>query len=219
VEEKKTLNSCRLTSDDWAAIRVVCSWLRPFRDATLKMSKTERPMLSHPQLTLKSLSNHIQDVKSKLPNKGSRAIREALTCSGQKLGSYLAKTYQSRDYAWAACRSNSKSVLQSVYRVFCAVLDPSIPYAELKASFSDDEEAIAYFNESEGQLRAYYNDVRSSSKRFAKSASCDTDEWELFCSRPTDHEDSDPVTYWKEKQTRFPVLSEIARDIFSIPGK
>ncbi|KAF8460450.1 hypothetical protein DFH94DRAFT_618290, partial [Russula ochroleuca] len=46
VSRNKELHSLELSDDDWESIKLVASWLKSFRSATVEMSTTKIPMLS-----------------------------------------------------------------------------------------------------------------------------------------------------------------------------
>jgi hypothetical protein len=97
------LRQCMLEDSEWEALVMVSSWLKIFREATVLMSTTKRPMLSSTHAIFRGLQARLQDIITGLPSDVELELRDGLVASHLKLSEYFAKFDESAYCLWA-CR-------------------------------------------------------------------------------------------------------------------
>ena len=104
VSRNKDLHTLELSNADWESIKLVASWLKLFRSATMEMSTTKSPMLSTTHAIFRGLQDEIKDILRSLPDSVSPRIKLSLTDAHQKLSDYYYQFDASPFYTWAACK-------------------------------------------------------------------------------------------------------------------
>jgi hypothetical protein len=99
VSRNKDLHAFELSNMDWESIKLVTSWLKSFRAATMEMSATKVPMLSTTHAIFQGLQD---DIKTILPDLVSLNIKMGLTDAHCKLSDYY-QYNASSFYTWAVC--------------------------------------------------------------------------------------------------------------------
>jgi hypothetical protein len=102
VANNHDLRRHELRQEDWAAIASVTTWLRSFRDATVQMSMTRHPTLSHVQAIFHGLIDDIRASIQDLSPQAPPGLRVALLRAHRKLTDYFFTCDQSPYYVWAS---------------------------------------------------------------------------------------------------------------------
>ena len=103
MSRHKNLHALELSDEDWKSIKLVASWLKSFRSATVEMSATKIPMLSTTHAIFRGLQDEIKNILRHLPNSASPGIVLGLTEAHRKLSNYYYQYDASPFYTWAAC--------------------------------------------------------------------------------------------------------------------
>ena len=102
VSRNKDLHTLELTNSDWESIKLMTSWLKSFRSATMEMSATKVPMLSTTHTIFRGLQDDIKNILRGLPSMVSPKIKLGLTDAHRKLSDYYYQFDTSPFYTWAA---------------------------------------------------------------------------------------------------------------------
>jgi len=103
ISQNKDLHILELSDADWDSIKLMASWLKSFRSATMEMSTTMLPMLSTTHTIFRGLQDDIKDILCSLPNSVSPKIKLELTDVHCKLSDYYYQFNALPFYTWAAC--------------------------------------------------------------------------------------------------------------------
>ncbi|KAJ6523017.1 hypothetical protein B0H19DRAFT_973082, partial [Mycena capillaripes] len=98
-----SLVNCAMDDDDWKAIELVAKWLNVFRQATVQMSTTKKPMLSATHAVFRGLQAEIKRYIATLPGGVEDDLRDGLVDAHLKLSEYFHKCDKSQYTLWA-CR-------------------------------------------------------------------------------------------------------------------
>jgi hypothetical protein len=124
------------------------------------------------------------------------------------------------------------------------VLDPRIGFAAFRADCDNDSDLLTHVDETLEKLRQHYKDyyelkphsrvpfeqppsavpVRRSPRKHDFTARYKTTQVskneleDYLCLRQEDWDICDPIQWWATRRCQFPNLSQLARDILSIPG-
>lgn len=93
-----------LSAAEWDAITLVTEWLKPFRDATTRMSAARSPTLSTVYVVFRQLEDSILSILSTLPEGTPVELRRGLLNAHRKLSDYYRKFDKSPFYTWATCK-------------------------------------------------------------------------------------------------------------------
>jgi hypothetical protein len=132
--------------------------------------------------------------------------------------------------------------------MYCSVLDPRISYEGVLEDYAHDPELLAYLESAKLSLHAHYTKhyvnrrahsfneaattlttVQSApddspskvnfTSRYKKKDSLLRDELEEYFKLPCEDFDAcQPLQWWVGRQTQFPNLYHLARDLITIPG-
>jgi hypothetical protein len=233
-----------LEDSEWAALAMVASWLKMFREATVLMSTTKRPMLSSTHAIFRGLQAHIQDIITDLPSDVELELRDGLVASHLKLSEYFAKFDESAYCLWA-CRECSFGWHISVFEIV-VVLDPRISYEGLRQDYASEPDLLSDLDTSKEALKDYFvanycpvdsvetpdipDDTMAPdsspqkfdfTKRYRRhsptSIHAELDDYFRVTSQAAPWE-VDPLLWWSSRREQFPNLYRLARDILCVPG-
>jgi len=245
VSRNKDLHALELSNTDWKSIKLVASWLKSFRSATMEISTTKLPMLSMTHAIFWGLQDDIKDILCSLPNSISPRIKLSLTDAHRKLSDYYYQYDASPFYTWAACKwgFNWNHFLSDWQPL---VLDPCISYEGLKVDYGDDLTLTSHLEESKTTLFNYFDEnyatlpcltpsspppmpvqalpmdglpQKSFMARYHRRENHPTNELEEYFKLPAeDFNTCNPIQWWVGQQSQFLHLFQLAHDILCIPG-
>ncbi len=101
--------------------------------------------------------------------------------------------------------SAAKTAIRGLY------IEYLVKYTEATSSHSDDPESTSEMT--------VFDSFGAGSKAFLqkKRRRC-VDEYDRFMLNDDIDETTEPLKWWRERQTQYPILSRLAFDLFSIPG-
>src|SRR5712672_172650 len=101
VLRSKDLRALELSKANWESIKLVASWLKSFRSATMEMSTTKSPKLLTTHAIFQGLQDDIKGILRSLPNLVLPNLKCGLTDAHCKLSNYYYKYDKSPFYIWA----------------------------------------------------------------------------------------------------------------------
>jgi hypothetical protein len=244
VAKTQELRTFELTNLDWDTIKLVCEWLKHFRDATTQMSATKQCTLSSTHAIFKGLQDSLMENLRQLPSFAPPQLRRALTQAHEKLSDYFFKFDQSPHPIWAS-REWFLSILNKY--LFYQVLDPRINYRRLLNDYKTEPDILSEIKVQKLKLLEYYAEnyvgqaaqnkdmdaspaatasITSSPQkidfisRYAEDPHDITrNELEEYFQLPAEnYRTCDPIAWWGGRRSQFPNLCRLARDILCIPG-
>jgi hypothetical protein len=103
------LTKYQLSSEDWAGIKTVATWLKMLSKATTLMSSSKETTISWAFVVLIGLQDNIRTQLRQLPANTPPHLRDGLAAAHNKFGEYIKIMDQSPFYMFAACESNFRS--------------------------------------------------------------------------------------------------------------
>ena len=203
-------------------------------------------MLSSTHAIFRGLQEHIQQIYHDLPLSTPPRIKTGLLDTHQKLSDYYYKYDQSPFYTWAAHKfldSDLQILLTTM--IYFSVLYPHISHEGAKEDYADDADLLEYLESAKELLHTHYtklyaNRARSTQEttdahvptvtndspskvnftlRYKKKENLLRDKLEEYFKLPCEDFDTcQPLQWWVGRQSQFPSLYCLARDVFSIPG-
>jgi hypothetical protein len=158
----------------------------------------------------------------------------------RKLSGYYTKLDESPYYIWASRKWKLFLLLHYMLNMFSSVLDPRILYQG-----GDDQSLKSHLELAKERLKVRYREqympttptstapqpsaTQQSSHspqkvnftaRYKQRSRMDIDELEEFWKLlPEDFEKCNPIQWWAGQKAQFPGASQLAQDVFSIPGE
>ena len=208
------------------------------------MSTTKHPMLSSAHAIFRGLQESLCESLRTLPNNTPPCLKLGLTRAHRKLSDYYGKSDDSPYYTWSS-HEWFPFICSVLAENFLTVLDPRIGYEGLLADCGSDISMQRALERSRKDLRDHYQTyyapkvlstanptpagppvISGSSQkvnlmgRYKKRVTSLVDEIEEFFKLPQENFDNcNPIQWWAGRRAQFPHLSQLARDILSIPGK
>ncbi|KOS39661.1 hypothetical protein ACN38_g9487 [Penicillium nordicum] len=216
-----------LDDDQWRQIDYLLCLTKPFFDYTLALSKT-RDVTSHLVFEIYNLLfEHIERSKRQLKRKRvvwKQQMLASLDASWSKLRDYYRETDKIRGHIYAVCTmlspdnrfqfffsddwSDAKE-LRDQYRV--AFQDALTPIQERLSS----TKAKGPQESSTSAPRSILHNLVRSQKSIPKSKPVVDEITQYLDGNITD---SEPLSFWKDNESRFPAIASLARDYLAIPA-
>ncbi|KAF8974879.1 hypothetical protein BDQ17DRAFT_1268255, partial [Cyathus striatus] len=136
----KDLQGLELSSQEWASVEIVTTWLHAFRQATTQMSLTKECMLLITHAIFCGLQDELKSAIEALPNNISPCIQLGLQNAHKKLSDYYYHFDKSPYYIWAAHNFGSR-----------------ILYQGLLEDYKDDRTLMNNVNKMKQLLHIYYD--------------------------------------------------------------
>jgi hypothetical protein len=113
VAKTPEFRSYEITMEDWETIKMVCEWLRHFRDATTQMSATKQCTISSTHAVFRGLQDSLTENLRQLPPLAPMQLRKALQQAHEKLSTYIFKFNESPYPIWATRECTCLFTLQN----------------------------------------------------------------------------------------------------------
>ncbi|KAF8705378.1 protein dimerization, partial [Rhizoctonia solani] len=218
-----------LTPNDWAAIRMVCKWLKFFRRALVRISGEKYPTLSFSLHIYFVLILYVNSLEAESEVRQNPSILSGIQACKLKLQDFLDKLTRDSQYYYYAMVLDPR-YKNTLFKLNAASIERLLPSNWLS------ECAESFINTS----HAFYNDTISSTVQPPPGIS-DVDEFDhaMHASMPQwayRHQEStslareiqeylaeptttmEPLEWWSRHHQRFPRLAAMARDYLCIPG-
>lgn len=177
---------------DWDIAKELCDFLRPFHSLTENVSGSRYSTISLPKAMIEPLKTHLKRQYC------CPEVCQAAVSFGEKFNEYADQFEQ-----------------DSI--IVAALLDPRI-----KTSFMDNMHLFATT-----LLRKYIDEDLDSSLESSSSSRVDLidqafinnytkDECHVYLELPRETKDCDPILYWRNNESKFPKLSQLAKIVLPI---
>lgn len=225
----------------------MADWLHAFREVTMQMSCTGKPMLSTTHAVFRGLQEELQKAIAALPKNVNPQIQLGLLNAHRKLSDYYHSFDQSPFYTWAASKLLFCSLVCRLSNKLL-VLDPRIMYSSLKDDYKDDLTLSLYLDNAKDLLSTHFHQFYANRAQSSKQSQSTDDspagststsrskfdftacyskkekqtfnELEEYLKlHPEDFDSCCPFKWWLGRRAQFPNLYRLATDILSIPGE
>jgi hypothetical protein len=237
------LRDAQLSSEEWGAIQIASNWLKLFRTATTLMSSSKETTISWVYLVFTRLQDHVRTQLATLSDTVPLELKIGLYWAHNKLTQYFALLYRSPYYLWAS----SMLIFFPVpcAHDIHPVLDPQIMYSGLISKFKDEDDLLSDITAAKIALEDHFQKCYAITSQSVLNGSAPThvkrnetldfigdfsgsvdqpstppfrELSEFFSLRPEPMSTCDLMQWWAGRQSQFPCLSQMARNIFLIPG-
>ncbi|KAJ6437886.1 transposase-like protein [Purpureocillium lavendulum] len=235
-----------LTAADWVELERFCDFLKPFYILTKTMegnASTSGAEGGHGAVweTLKTMDYlfvKFRQAAEETRFEDASHFKSGIDCGWAKLEDYYVKTDRTPVYR-AALALHPSYGYDYFERHWKIAMDRPQWYSDMQSAVGSmfeeyarqaevETQAQAGLVENEsGDIDADTDDYSSFGKRSIRSLSTQrkmaksVSELDLFQARPiypTDLDVANPIEWWKQHQLEYPVLYQMALDLFSIPG-